>query len=101
MSAKVYVLLNVTGGKPDEVAQTLRRKPGVVTVDLLEDPPDIVMVVETSTRQKLAELTIQALASVEAATQDVQLLPTRAARRGQHAVKKPPPPAESSEQRAR
>ena len=101
MISRVYVLLNVTGGKPDEVAQTLRRKPGVVAVDVLEGPPDIVMVVEASTRQRLAELTIQALASVEATTQAVQLLPTWVARRGQHAVKKPPPPAESSEQRAR
>jgi len=77
MSARVYVLLDVVDGKSDEVAQALRGKPGVVIADLLEGPPDIIMVVEASERQKLIKLTMQALASVEAATEGLNLIPTR------------------------
>jgi hypothetical protein len=50
---------------------------GVVVADPLEGPPDVMMVVEASDRQKLAELSIQAFASVEAMVEGMQLLPTR------------------------
>ena len=74
---KVYVLLDIIEGKLEQVVQTLRGKPGVVEVDLLEGSPNVIMVVEAPERKKLAERTIQALASVETITEGVQLLPTR------------------------
>ncbi len=37
MSARAYVLLDVTGEKAEHVAQTLRSKPGVAIADLLEN----------------------------------------------------------------
>jgi hypothetical protein len=49
----------------------------VVEVDLLEGSPNVIMVVEAPEQKKLAERTIQALASVETITEGVQLLPTR------------------------
>ncbi len=55
----------------------MRGKPGVVKADLLEGPPDVIVVVEASNRQELAELTMQVLASVETMTEHLQLLPTR------------------------
>lgn len=77
MGAKVYVLLDIIEGKLDQVVQTLQGKPGVMEVDLLEGSPNVVMVVEAPERKKLAERTIQALASVETMTEGVQVLPTR------------------------
>ena len=77
MGAKVYVLLDVMDGKSEQVAQTLRGKPGVVKVDQLKGPPEVIMVIEAYDRQKLVEFTIQALASVETMTEGLQLLPTR------------------------
>jgi hypothetical protein len=44
--------------------------------DSLEGPPDLIMVVEASDKQKLAQLAINALATVETMTQGVQILPT-------------------------
>ncbi len=77
MSARVYLLLNVVSGKSEEVVRNLSGKAGVVVADPLEGPPDVMMVVEASDRQKLAELSMQAFAFVEAMVEAVQLLPTR------------------------
>jgi DNA-binding Lrp family transcriptional regulator len=77
MGSKVYILLDVIEGRLEQVVQTLRGKPGVAEVDLLDGSPNIIMVVEAPKRKKLAERTIQALASVETMTEGVQLLPTR------------------------
>ena len=77
MSAKAYVLLNVVHEKQQQVVRALRGKPGVLMVDVLEGPPDVVIVLGARDRQKLAELTVQALALVEAMTEELQLLPTR------------------------
>jgi hypothetical protein len=77
MSARAYVLLDVRYGKAEQVAQALRSRPGVTVVDLLEGPPDVVLVVKAADRQKLAKLIIEALALVEAMTENIGLLPVR------------------------
>ncbi len=77
MNARAYVLLDVTDSRSGDVAKVLRGRPGVVKADLLEGPPDVIVVVEASNRQELAKLTMQVLASVETMTEHLQLLPTR------------------------
>ena len=77
MSAKAYVLLNVVQEKQEQVVQALRGKSGVLMVDAVEGPPDVIVVLGARGRQRLARLTIQALASVETMTEGLQLLPTR------------------------
>ncbi len=80
MSARVYVLLDVAQGELAKVMRTLRDKPGVIMADIVEGPPDIVMVVEAHQRRRLAELTIEALSSIEGMTENLQLLPVTANR---------------------
>jgi hypothetical protein len=75
MSVRAYVLLHLAKGNPALVAQALRRKPGVLMADPLEGPPDVIVVVEAPERQKLANLTVQALSSVETMIENVRLLP--------------------------
>ncbi len=77
MKDRAYILLDILNGKAEQVAQSLKRNKGVVSVDVLEGPPDIILVLEASGRQKLAELTIQALASVESVTENMKLLPAQ------------------------
>lgn len=77
MSARAYILIRTMEGKCHNVAQILLGMPGVMMVDVVEGPPDVVMVVEATERQKLAELTIRAIGSVEAMTVDVSLLPSQ------------------------
>ena len=77
MNEKVYVLLDIVDGKVDQAAQALQEIPGVVLVDALEGPPDVILVMEAAERQHLAKLTIQALALVESMTEHLCLLPTR------------------------
>jgi len=77
MSARVYVLLDITDGAFNKAAKILHRSPGVAAVELLEGPPDLLFVVEATNRIRLAELTVSALASVENLTENIQLLPRR------------------------
>lgn len=44
MDDRVYTLLELADGKDKQVAQVLQGKPGVVVVDVLEGPPDVIMV---------------------------------------------------------
>jgi hypothetical protein len=64
-------------GKAHEAAQTLRNKPGVRTVDMLEGSPSLVIAIQARIRQRLADLTNKALASVETMTDNWQLLPVQ------------------------
>ncbi len=75
MSVKAYVLRDVVEGKSNHVAEVLQAKPGVVSAEVLEGPPDVVMVVEADQRLDLAKLTLRALASVEDVTNDINCLP--------------------------
>jgi len=77
VSQRVYVLLDIVDGKSEEVAQSLSGRPGVVKVDLLEGSPDLILICEAIDRQKLAEFTVKALATVEKETENVSLLPVR------------------------
>ena len=78
MSARAYVLLDVVQGDPAEVVRALRGRTGVIMADVIEGPPDVVMVVEARGRHRLAELTIEALSAVENMTGDLKLLPVSA-----------------------
>jgi hypothetical protein len=77
MSDRAYILLDIADGKAEQVTKVLRESRGVVMADALEGPPDVIIVMEASERQQLAELTIRVLASVETMTERVCLLPTR------------------------
>ncbi|MFW6126224.1 MAG: hypothetical protein ACOC58_03880 [Chloroflexota bacterium] len=78
MAAKVYLLLEIKDGRCGWAVDMLRRQGGVMLADLLEGPPDVVAVIQARNRQSLAQLTVQALASVEEVTEDMQLLPSTA-----------------------
>jgi hypothetical protein len=73
--SRVYVLVNVAERQGRAAASILRCQPGVVVADVVEAQPSVMMVVEARGRQRLAELTIQALTSVEGLTADIHLMP--------------------------
>jgi hypothetical protein len=77
VSHRVYILLDITEGKSAEAAQSLCDRPGIVKADLLEGSPDLLIICEAFNRQKLARLTIEALAEVEQVTENVCLLPVK------------------------
>jgi hypothetical protein len=77
MSPRVDALLDIIAGKSGRVTQTLRSKPGVILADEMEYQSRAIVVVQAADRQELAELTIQALASVESMTDGIQLLPVK------------------------
>ncbi|MBI2830167.1 MAG: hypothetical protein HYX81_03315 [Chloroflexi bacterium] len=77
MSNRVYVVLDVIEGKAKQVARTLLQKSGVMVADVLDSPPGVMMIVEAGERKRLAELTVQAIASVNGMTEGLRLLPVQ------------------------
>ena len=77
MSARAYVLLDIDNRRVRDAADTLRNARGVRAVDILEGSPNLVIVVQARSRQRLAEITNEALASVESMTENTQLLPVQ------------------------
>lgn len=77
MSVRAYLLLDIAQGKAEEVALVLSKGTGVRAVDILEGPPDVIAVIEASGRQKLAQFTVRAVASVETLTRNLHLLPVQ------------------------
>jgi hypothetical protein len=75
MADKVYILLDIVNGKTNWVVQVMRETPGVVTVEELEGPPDVILVMEAAERRQLSKLAIQALALVGTMAERIQLLP--------------------------
>ncbi len=52
-------------------------------VDVVEGPPDIIMVVEARGRRRLAKLTTRAIGSIENMTKELRLLPVIDMRKNQ------------------
>ena len=77
MNDRVYILLDIVEGKVEQAVKVLRKIDGVIMADALESQPDIIIVIEAPTREQLARLTMQVLASIENLTEQVCLLPTR------------------------
>jgi len=78
MNDKVYILLDVVDGKTNRVVKTMRKTHGVVTVEALEGPPDVILVMEAADRQRLAKIAVQALTLVGKMAERIQLLPINA-----------------------
>jgi|WetSurMetagenome_2_1015567.scaffolds.fasta_scaffold76899_2 hypothetical protein len=72
--SRVYVLINVKSGTAEKVVQSLQNQSGVLLADIVERPPDIIMVVQAANQERLLKLTLNALLSVENQIDSLQLL---------------------------
>ena len=79
MSYKAYVILDSPAERTAHIVKTLRNRPGVICVDLLDDSTELIMVVEAAQRKKLAKLTIQAISSADNMTTVMKLFTTTSA----------------------
>ncbi len=75
MNSRAYIFLDVAHGETNDVLRMLKGQPCIVSVDCVEGPPDVIMVVEAEEPQRLAEVTVDALTSVSHMTNSVQCLP--------------------------
>jgi hypothetical protein len=76
MSAKAYMLLDILEDKSAQALQVLQTIKGVVA-DTLEGHPNIMVIIEAADRQKLVELMMPVLDSVDCIAKDVHLLVNR------------------------
>jgi hypothetical protein len=74
MSARVYMLLDILEHRYADALQVLKTLAGVVIADTLEGHPNTLVVLEAPDRQRLVELMMPVLGSVDHVTQDVHLL---------------------------
>ncbi len=72
---RAYVFLHSQGDNRNKAARILERQAGVVAVDLVEGPPDIVFVIEAPDRRRLASVLMKAMASIQTMTDGLELLP--------------------------
>jgi nitrate reductase NapAB chaperone NapD len=72
MCIRAYLVLQTDGAKSQEVIRDLLNKPGIVTADWLEGPPNLIVVVEAETRQELVRFIEQTLDLVESITRDLR-----------------------------
>jgi hypothetical protein len=77
VSTRVYVLLDLVHTDITQVARLLRGKCGVTAVDVLEGPPDLLMVIEAPERQRAAEYLMDVLDSVGGMTEDLRVMPAQ------------------------
>jgi hypothetical protein len=75
MATRVYLLLELTNGNKANAANTLRGMPGISVVDILEGPPDLVIVIEAPARQEAVEYLMGILNAVDGVIEDVRVLP--------------------------
>jgi hypothetical protein len=78
MVRRAYVLLRTDSKRRDLARDILERQPGVIAVDLVDGPPDIMVVLEAAESQRLASHLLQAMTSVQDFTDSVDLLPAMA-----------------------
>jgi len=72
MCIRAYLVLQTKSDRSQEIISDLFNKPGIVTVDLLEGSPNLIVIVEAEKRQELVEFIVQALDSVESITKDLR-----------------------------
>jgi len=77
MSSRVYILLDILEDKYAYALKTLEKIAGVVIADTLEGHPNTLVIMEATDRQKLVELMMPVLASVDHVTEDLHLLVSR------------------------
>lgn len=74
MSSRVYMLLDILDSKYEYALQILQKIGGVIMTDTLEGHPNVMVIVEAPDRQRLVELIMPVLGSVDHVTEDVHLL---------------------------
>ena len=78
MSSRVYILLDILENKYAYPHEILNKIDGVVIADTLEGHPNTLVIMEAPDRQKLVELMMPVLGSVDNVTEDLHLLVSRA-----------------------
>jgi len=80
MCIRAYLVLQTEADISREIMDDLLKKPGIVTIDLLEGSPNLILVIEAEKRQELVMCIQQALDSVESTIKDLRFFIGRESR---------------------
>jgi hypothetical protein len=74
-STKLYLLLDIVNSNSKQAVQALTGRPGITSIDVLEGPPDLMVVIEGRTRQRAANNMMDILNSIDNITENFTMLP--------------------------
>ena len=74
MTAKAYVLIETQVGKTKQVVETIRKLPGVVSVDSVTGPYDAIAIVQGETLNDIGELIVSKVHPVAGISRTVTCL---------------------------
>lgn len=80
MCIRAYLILQTEEDISQEIINDLLNNPGIVTVDLLEGSPNLILIIEAEKRQELVIYIQQALDSVESTIKDLRFFIGRESR---------------------
>jgi hypothetical protein len=75
MNDRVFMLLDVKNGKSEQLISSIKDKAGIAIAEMLDGPPDVILMVEAPNRQELADKAIHAISLVENMIDNIRLLP--------------------------
>lgn len=76
-NVRAYVMLQTTCNSERQALKLLHQQPGVVLVDEVEGVFDVIFAIQASDREKLADLMLRVISTVEPVTLDFQLIPSK------------------------
>lgn len=65
MSARAHVLINVTAGKSKQIRETIAMVDGVLSVDTVAGPYDLIATIEASDYNKLAKIVMDEIQGID------------------------------------
>jgi len=71
MAARAHVLVNVTAGKSKQVKETVSVIDGVMTVDAVAGPYDLIVAIEAADYNRLAKIVMDEIQSIDGVTRTI------------------------------
>jgi hypothetical protein len=76
-NVRAYVMLQTICNSERQDLRILHRQPGVVLVDEVEGPFDVIFAIQAADREKLADSMLRVISTVEPVTLDFQIIPSK------------------------
>ncbi len=71
MKERAYILIETTVGRTAQVLQTLRGRPGIVAVDAVTGPYDIIAIIEGKDLNEIGRVVLNSVHGVEGITRTI------------------------------
>jgi len=74
MSTRIYLLLDIVNGNHERAMELLKSKPGVKLVDSLENSPDLIVVIQAPSSERLGEAIMPVIEGIDGIAENLKIL---------------------------